>query len=134
MERYRILTLVDITRSQAHRSETDPVKLGQQANFNSLKQAIELRSNIEWYEDPIMDTGRLPEPAQGRANYWIWEISSERDFVYATESDPVGLLKEDLHGVPIVAGLNESTDLSPAVIQTRGDNINTWVTLINLVL
>jgi hypothetical protein len=130
MERYRIITLVDITRSHAHRSETDIIKQGQQANFNSLKQAIELRSNIEWYDDPSMETGRLPEPAEGKSNHWIWEISVERDFVYATESDPVGLLKEDLHGVPIIAGLQESIELSPAVIQTRGKNINTWIALI----
>ncbi len=33
MARYTIITLVDITRTQPTRSETDKIKLGQQSNF-----------------------------------------------------------------------------------------------------
>jgi len=127
MERYRIITLVDITRSRASRSETDKIKLGQQANFNSLLQALGIRANIDWTKDPCMETGRLPDPAEGHAAYWIWEFETERDLVYATADDPVGLLKTDLHGVPVVDGLNNTAIIDPAAFQTRGSKINIWI-------
>ena len=67
MPRYQITTLVDITRTDPTRSETDKLKLAQQANFNSLLQAIGLRSNVAWVKDPVMKTGRLPDPLDGAA-------------------------------------------------------------------
>jgi len=52
MARYQVITLVDITRTHASRYETDKIKLGQQANFNALQQAIGLRSNFVFIADP----------------------------------------------------------------------------------
>ena len=130
MQRYKITTLIDITRSQAVRSETDKIKIGQQANFNSFLQAIGIRSNVEWIEDPVKHTGRLPEPFDGKANHWIWEIDVERDDVFLKDSNPVGHLIDDLHGVPIVIDLENNADISPSAVQTKGNNINTWVQII----
>ncbi len=130
MARYRIITLVDITKSDATRTETDRIKIGQQANFNSLIQALGLRSNIEWNKDPEMMTGSLPLPLTGKANHWIWEFEVERDNVYLKDDDPIGFLKEDLQGVPIVDRLNNSTDIFPAMFQTTGERINLWVSVV----
>jgi hypothetical protein len=127
MARYQIVTLVDITRSQPTREETDKIKLGQQANFNSLVQAIGMRSNVTWHRDPTKHTGRLPEPASGKATHWTWEFDCERDQVFLKDKDPVGLLKFDLDGVPIVAGLGDSIELAPACFFSQGDRINTWI-------
>lgn len=131
MSVFKLITLIDITRSNASRTETDRVKLGQQANYNSLLQAIGLRSNIEFWYDPKEDTGRLPEPADGKATHWVWEFETERDYVFHKGDDPIGLLVDDLHGVPIVVNLHNSVDIVPAVFQTKGDNINTWITIIS---
>jgi len=130
MERYKLITLVDITRSGASRSETDKIKIGQQANFNSLIQTIGLRSNIEWSNDPVKDTGRLPVGEQGKAVHWIWEFTTERDDVFKEGNNKVLLLLKDLHGVPIVDLLENSADLSPPAFQTSGDHQNTWVEII----
>jgi hypothetical protein len=130
MQRYKITTLIDITRTQASRSETDRIKIGQQANFNAFLQSIGLRSNVEWTKDPVKFNGRLPEPFDGRAAYWIWEFEVERQDVYLKDDDPVGHLKDDLHGVPIVADLENTADISPAAVQTLGKYINTWVEII----
>ena len=127
MPRYRIVTLVDITRSNPSRAETDPVKLGQQANFNSLIQAIGLRANVEWRVDPIMNTGALPYPADGKAAHWIWEFDVEREFLFQKGSDPVGLLLDDLNGVPILNHLKNTADIDPAVFQTKNGNQNIWI-------
>ena len=75
-------------------------------------------------------TGRLPEPASGKATHWIWEFDCERDQVFLQDGDPVYLLVHDLDHVPIITGLDNSTDIDPAAFQTQGDTINTWVTMI----
>ena len=126
MARYKIITFVDITRSNPLRQETDKIKLGQQSNFNSLIQAIGLRANVDWQQDPEMNTGRLPHPMIGKANHWVWEFETERDYLFLKDTDPVGLLLEDLNGVPIVINLNNSVDITPAVFRTLGDKPNTW--------
>lgn len=126
MQRYKIVSLVDITRSMASRSETDKIKIGQQSNFNSLLQAIGLRANIEWKIDPKMFNGRLPEGLDGSASHWIWEFDVERQDVFLKSQDAVGLLVDDLHGVPVVSQLNNSTNIDPACFITIGKNQNTW--------
>jgi len=127
MPRYRITTLIDITRTNPQRSEADTVRVNQQANFNSLLQAIGLRSNVQWTTDPKKYTGSLPHPLEGKANHWIWEFEAEREDIFLKNNDPVGLLKDDLHGVPIIPNLENSTDITPAAIQTKNGHINTWV-------
>jgi hypothetical protein len=127
MPRYQIVTLVDITRTNPSRSETDQHLLAQQANFNTLLQSIGLRSNVEWTIDPVECEGSLPYPLEGKANHWVWTFEVERDEVFTKDGDPVGLLLEDLHGVPIISQLNNSIDIDPAVFQTQGPNTNIWV-------
>jgi len=127
MPRYKIITLVDITRTSPHRSETDVLKISQQHNFNSLQQTIGLRSNITWDTDPKMKTGALPYPLEGKANYWEWEFEVEREELFLKDSDPVGLLVDDLNGVPVLSGLNNSVDINPCIFCSLGDNINIWI-------
>jgi hypothetical protein len=130
MARYKIVTLVDITRSQPPRDDRDPIRTGQQANFNSLLQGIGMRSNVSWNRDPKKYTGSLPDDIKGKATHWVWEFDAEREDVFLKDDDPCGLLKEDLHGVPVVDLLENSVDLNPAAFQTRNGNQNTWITII----
>ena len=130
MARYEIITLVDITRHNITRSETDKLKIGQQANFNSLIQAIGLRANIGWHSQPAMKNGSLPAPFKGKATYWIWIFETEREDEFLKDNDPVGFLTADLHGVPIIDNLLNSADIYPAAFQTSGENANTHVSII----
>ena len=130
MQRYKIITLIDITRTNPSRTERDITVLGQQANFNTFVQGIGMRANIEWDKDPVMNTGTLPKPFNGKANHWEWEFTTERDQVFEHDGDPVLLLINDLHGVPIVPDLKNSADLYPAAVQTQGDSINTYISII----
>ncbi len=127
MKQYKIITLVDVTRTQPARSETDKLKLGQQANFNSLIQAIGMRSNVEWASDPKVFEGRLPNGVEGKARHWIWIFLCERDEIFLKGDDPVGLLKEDLHGVPVLNTLNNTAEIEPSCFFTKGDKVNTWI-------
>jgi hypothetical protein len=130
MPRYRITTLIDITRTDPDKADPNDFRHHQQANFNSLRQTIELRSNVEWRQDPIKQQGRLPDPFEGCAAHWIWEFDNEREDLFLKDSDQTLLLKEDLQGVPIITNLEETADISPAAIQTLGKNINTRVEII----
>lgn len=130
MARYRIITLVDITNSKVDRSESDNIKIGQQSNFNSLVQTIGLRSNVFWENDPTKHTGRLPFELEGKAAHWIWEFDCEREDVFLKDNDPTYLLKEDLHGVPVISDLENTVDLTVPAFQTRNGHQNTWLTII----
>jgi hypothetical protein len=130
MARYKIITLIDITRSQPAKESASTIQTGQQANFNSLLQAIGLRSNVEWASDPKKYTGAVPINIDGRATHWIWEVDCEREEVFLKDNDPCGLLKDDLHGVPVIDQLENSVDIVPAAFQTRNGNQNTWIDII----
>jgi hypothetical protein len=130
MPRYRITTLVDITRTNAVKTDPDQLKILQQHNFNSLRQAIELRSNVSWARDPERSEGRLPKGLEGKAVHWYWEFEVEREDLFLAGGDPVALLKDDLHGVPIITGLSETADIRPSALQTKGDGANTIVEII----
>jgi hypothetical protein len=130
MPRYEITTLVDITRTHAVKTEPDQLKILQQNNFNSLRQAIELRSIVNWVNDPKRQEGRLPQGFDGKAAHWTWVFDVEREDLFLSGNDPVALLKDDLHGVPIVTGLTETAEIKPAAFQTKGDSVNTIVKII----
>ena len=131
MKRYKLITLVDITRANPSRTETDSLRVKQQANFNSLIQAINLRSNIDYISDPELKKGQLPAPLSGKANHWIAEFEVEREDVFSDGVDPVGLLVEDVNGVPIVPELNSSVELDPPVFITKGNKANIWFSVIS---
>lgn len=130
MPYYEIITLVDITRTNIIKTEPDQLKILQQNNFNSLRQAIELRSNISWIKDPIRQEGRLPSDFDGKAAYWIWQFEVEKEDLFLSDDDPVALLKADLHCVPVITGLTETVEIKPAAFQTLGKSINTIVKII----
>ena len=127
MARFQIITLVDITQTNPHRSETDQHILSQQANFNSLVQAIGLRANVAWMSTPKERNGALPRDIDGKAVYWTWSFDVERDDVFLKDSNSVGLLIDDLNGVPIIPNLNNSVDLDPACFISKGEQTNIWV-------
>jgi hypothetical protein len=127
MERYRIITLVDITRTNPLRSDPDVKKQNQQSNFNSLSQAIGLRGMVVLDKPPKIEEGRLPDPWTGKARHWVYDFEVERFNVFDKDDEPLGLLLDDLDGVPIIDGLNNSTDFDIPVFKTRGKKINTLV-------
>lgn len=130
MNRYRITTLVDITRSRPSRSDPSELKHGQQSNFNTLLQAIGLRANVAADVDPKQDDGRLPEPFKGRGTYWVYEFEPERADSFLDGTDPVGHLVKDLNGVPIIDNLTNSVSFDIPAFKTLGKDINTLIEII----
>lgn len=130
MPRYKITTLVDITRTQATNNSNDIKKKLQQSNFNTLLQTIGLRANITWQKDPSYHHGVLPEPFDGKASFWTWEFEVEQEYLFEKDNDPVGLLLDDLHGVPVISNLDNSIEIHPSVFQIFNDDKNIWVELV----
>lgn len=126
METYQVITTVDITCS-SDEYESTHLEKHQLANFNSLVQAIGLRSNLEWNSVPEKHTGSLPYPIEGKANHWIWEFTTERDQVFLKDNDPVGHLLDDINGVPIIENLTNTVDIYPAAFCTKGRQCNIWL-------
>jgi hypothetical protein len=77
-----------------------------------------------------MDNGALPYKLGGKATHWIWEFEIEQEEIFKTDDSPIGLLIDDMHGVPIVNQLLNSKDIDPAVFQTHGENQNIWIEII----
>lgn len=120
MERYIIRTTVDITRSNPDRADPDQIKQGQQLNFNTLLQGIGMRSNVNWRNDP-----QIKEDDGNKE--WYWEFETEQVDVFLKDQDPVGLLKKDLHGIPIIKNLTNTVAFEKAVFITSGDDQNIWI-------
>ena len=120
MPRYKIKTTVDITRSNPSREDTNSVRNGQQLNFNTLLQGIGMRANVEWDNDP-----QLVEYQDTKE--WFWEFETEQVDVFATKDDPVGLIKQDLQGIPVIRNLTETAALEKPIFITSGDNQNIWI-------
>lgn len=128
--RYQIITLIDITKTNPPRGSVNATALGQQSNYNTLVQTIGLRANIDCSIDPVMNTGRLPGPFVGKGISWTFVFETDRDSVFSKELDPVGLLTDDLNGVPVVAHLTNTVTIDPAVFVTIGQMCNTHVAII----
>ena len=121
MPSYTITTLVDITK-------LDTEQQSQQSNFSILLLTLGLRSNVSWKTEPVKDTGRLPF-GTGKAAYWIWTFDTEQPDLFLKDNDPVGLLLDDLNGVPVITGLEDTAYFDKNAFITQGDRTNTWVTI-----
>lgn len=130
MKRYQIISLVDITKTSPGKAEQDSLLLGQQSNFNTLLQAINLRANIAEEEDLVIEQGRFPDPISGKGRYWIYEFETEHADCFLKDQDPIGHLVEDLDGIPIISNLTETVELNPPVFRTNGKQQNVWITVI----
>ena len=79
-----------------------------------------MRANVEWDNDP--------QPVEYQdTKEWFWEFETEQVDVFATKDDPVGLIKQDLQGIPVIRNLTETVALEKPIFITSGDNQNIWI-------
>ena len=86
----------------------------QQANFITLQQLLQLRSNISWEIDPEKSSVKLSEwpfgsfYQDGTHNMWAFLWHTEQAGVYNMDGDPVGGLTNDFDMVPVNAFCQET--------------------------
>ena len=125
---YKLYTLVDITHTGQNRIEVGTEQLRwKEQNFNTLLQTLGIRANVHFRESPTVthvggqvvgfDTDEI-------IRVWRFDFSTERDFLYEKDGDPVGHLKEDFHLVPYIRGLDEEMEQKYAVFNTRDPGAN----------
>lgn len=136
---YKLYTLVDITNTGQHRAEPGTEQLRwKEQNFQTTIQTLGIRSNIIYNNHPVvMDVkGKLVGfDTDELIRVWRFDWYTERDDFYEKDGDPIGLLKEDFHLVPYIAGLDESMKQNYAVFNTYdpGKNIAFFQKTINTV-
>jgi hypothetical protein len=128
MEEYKLYTLVDITHTNQYRPSAG-IYHWQEQNFNTVLQTLGIRANVSYRQKPtILDVkGSLVGfDTEEILRVWRFDFYTEQDYMYATDDDPVGLLKEDFTLIPYIAGLNESMEQKYAVFnpETPGNNIS----------
>jgi hypothetical protein len=137
MQRFSILTLLDITETKQYRKELGrEVEWQQQQNFQMLLQVIGLRVNPLYRTGPTVDEANLKDYQFGHAyknNHRVWtfnfEIEYDGGFTDALGREE-GLLVEDLHFVPMIVGLTETVELAIPMFDTQaGQYRNTIVYL-----
>lgn len=85
----------------------------QQRNWETLTQLIQLRTQIDNIVNPIMED-------------FIWEFNFTTETeIFNDGSDPVGVLKDDSIGVPMLRELDNDPDIDPVLV-TTGDRQNIW--------
>ena len=122
MESYRLYTLVDITQTNVSRGSGEDLKRDQQRNFQSLVQALSLRTQPLNISTPIRladgndcislisgDSYEFGSMYEGTHTVWSVDFSIEFDNLFDdNRGNSVGLLLDDLNEVPIINGLEET--------------------------
>jgi hypothetical protein len=132
MIRIKVLTHFDITATgvTGHFKNSQPLSVlewntarNQQRNLETLTQLVALRTQI-------MST-TVPNENN---KMWEFEFESESN-VWNDGTDPVGVLKADSDGVPMILNLNNHSNITPFLV-TTGPTQNIWfeLMLINNIL
>lgn len=137
MQRFKVLTLLDITETQQHRKETGlELEWQQQQNFQMLLQVIGLRVNPLYRSSPLINEVNLKDYHFGseyKGNHLVWDFAFEIEYDGGFEDTlgrQEGLLIELLHFVPMITGLTETAKLTVPMFNTQaGQYRNTLVYL-----
>jgi len=115
--RWQIVTVIDITQSQANR-HGDKIAKGQQANYNTVVNTASLRCNIQPYScfetvGDITDMG-FGTAITDKQRYWTFEFTHE--FVDALSEE---MLINDFDLVPIIKGLSDTANINISAFRTK---------------
>ena len=98
----------------------------QQRNWETILQVVSLKTQAIDITNPVIMT---------REDKKVWQFSFaiEHTGIYDNGNDQLGLLKEEVHGVPMITGLNETYKegfLMPYLL-AKGENQNIMFTLLD---
>lgn len=123
--KYKVKTLFDITATGvtghfksaragfAEKDSWDRAR-NQQRNFETIQQLLSLRTNIFNITDPIRN-----------GDFWEFEFEVESDGVYGNDQDPLGILRGDAVGVPMLIQLDNIDEIDSILI-VGGPSQNIW--------
>jgi len=128
MQIIEIKTLLDITNITMLRpGQGSQLEYDQYRNFTTLRQCAELRSIISYDRGPssenidIKDLG-FGSKYKGKHTVWTWVFYPDRAGVYSDETSEIGLLINDIDGVPIVKKLTETINIDKAIFELKSSS------------
>lgn len=125
---YKLYTLVDITHTKQHRAEVGKETLRwKEQNFNTVLQTLGIRANVNFDQPPVVTEVRgklVGFDTDEIIRVWRFDFYTEREFMYATDGNPVGFLIDDFHLVPYISGLDEAMEQNYAVFNTANPGAN----------
>jgi len=117
--RYKILSLLDITKTMARRNRSqDDKAVNQHANYMTFENSLQLRSNMNIVEGPIMekmDISNLKFGDAYKGEHTVWSLLIEPDFPDAVKQE---FLEEDFDLIPMITGLDETITIKTGVYRT----------------
>jgi hypothetical protein len=124
MDFIKIKTLIDVTNTQVIRlTQGTQLEIDQNRNFSTLRQCVEMRSVIDFYDPPTVELVEITEFGSaytGKQLVWTFSFIPDRPDVYTNErGDKIGYLIEDLHEVPVILKLTESINIITAMFDCK---------------
>ena len=129
--RFMVLTLVDITQTNARRADGDKFAYSQQQNYNTLVNTMGLRTNILPLSDIKIEDRELEPNEFGKeysGTHKVWSFPFE---VEAEDSLSIEMLEQDFDLVPVITDLDETVKINNNVFRTNGakDNNIRFITI-----
>jgi hypothetical protein len=125
MQVIEIKTLVDITDTKVNRPRPGlQLEHDQYKNFTTLKQCLEIRSNIMFDTEPSVETVDIKDMGfgskfKGKHQVWTFRFSPERSGAYTEGNNEVAALIEDVHSVPVIQNLKETINIDKAIFDLK---------------
>jgi hypothetical protein len=125
MQVIEIKTLVDITDTKVNRPKAGLVlEHDQFRNFTTLKQCVEMRSNIIYDTPPTMEVVDVIDMGfgtkyKGKQQVWTFKFTPERSGTYVLGNNEVGSLIDDIDQVPIIQNLTETINMDKAIFELK---------------
>jgi hypothetical protein len=135
METVEIKTLLDVTNTKVVRpNQGTPQEYDQYRNFTTLMQCIELRCLVTYDDLPTVEEVDIKDLGfgsayKGRQRVWTFRFRPDRPAAFSDDDNPVGLLINDMHEIPVIKTLTESINIDKAVFYTyESQHKNTIIT------
>lgn len=118
------MTLFDITKTEVSNRRNQLYEGGvdkernQQRNYETILQIVGLRCQPEDITNPtvLRGVGTWGSSYGSKAKkVWCFSFNVAQKAVFAADGDPLGGLKQDCGGVPMIVGLDEDGGLPPTL-------------------
>jgi len=117
--RYKILSLLDITKTMARRTRSAEDKpANQYANYMTFENSLQLRSNVSIVSGPkaeIQDITNFKFGENYVGEHMVWTTVIELDFPDAVKQE---FFEEDFDLIPMVIGLDETIKIKTGAYRT----------------
>ena len=117
--RYKILSLLDITKTMARRTRSAEDKpANQHANYMTFENSLQLRSNVIIVSGPTAEKQDITNLMFGEnyvGEHMVWTTVIELDFPDAVKQE---FFEEDFDLIPMVIGLDETIKIKTGAYRT----------------